>query len=355
MPDASSHFSPSIMAVIITLPLLFLCLVCSIGIWLCIKRRRRLNRVSSDTTEKAMKSGQRHSQRTTPSNLSEFGVEAQTIQERFTTMGPNAAAAILESNSRMDTQSRRRQLASTIPPGTASRYPPTVIRQAARRRSLASDALDEHPTTLPAGRVAPSQPLASLTKPPRSMRPPSFFARLSQNIAAAFRSPSPEELAVVDGDGEASSIADSYSTPMALGMRLNYQPAATAASTFYGSDTEVGSTKDDKLRSSMASDRAMTDESIRATSLSSRGHSQSHRGRKVHFIHPNYTEYNTDFDLVCFLHVQRGEPLPLYALNIPSDSPAQESAQNGQLGSSASSGMLTALTHQTIDLAMNNA
>jgi hypothetical protein len=309
--DPRGHLSPGIIALIITLPLLLLCLACSIGIWLCMRRRRRLGMgVSTDTIEKPINRGQRSSWRNTPSNLSEFGVDALTIQEQFSappTMNPDMAAAILSTNALADTPLRRHQ-----PSGSATEYPPGILRNAT---SSAGHALDGHPTILPPRGGTPSQ-----IERRRSRNPTAFFTRLSHNVAAAFRSPSPQEPAAVDDGADETSIAESNSTPMTLGMRLNY-PAATASSTMHGSDTESENAKDNKLRSSIGSYCALTGESTQAPSFSSRaslGHSPSHGpGLKVRPIHPDFTEGNTDALLFVILSCSEGTHCLLTLLTFP--------------------------------------
>ena len=292
------------MALIITLPLLFLCVVCPIGTWLWMKRRHRVSReVSTDTFEKGLEPEQVHSRRNTPSNLSEFGVEALTIQEQLSappTMGPNMTAAMLDANGLVSAPSQRRQRTTTIPSESAAGYQPGVSRQAMHTTDLARHSPDEHFAALPTDGAPPSPPLVDRTESHRSRSPTAFFARLSQNFVAAFRSPSPQESAEIDGDTDDTSMAGSYSAPLTLGVPLNHQPTATASSTLHGSDSEDGNLKREKLDSSVASHSVVTDVSTRAPSLSSRaslGHSQGSGGPRVCLICPTYTEGNTDTSL----------------------------------------------------------
>ena len=355
LPNSQAGSSPNIMVLIVALPLIFLTLVCPIGTWLWVRRRHQRHhqhnrRISTDTSERALEPGRGHSRRTTPSNLSEFGVEALTIQEPLTappTMGPTMAAAVLDTNSRRS--SRRRQPATIIPSGPAAGYPPGTLHQAVHTADYAVHAPDEQPTAVPSRSGTPLPPLVDLTERRRSRSPNAFLSRLSHNFAAAFRSPSPES--EIDGATDETSFADSYNTPMMLGVRLNYQPTATASSTLHGSESEDG--KGSKLRSSIASYSALTAESARAPSLSSHaslGHSQGSRGQRVRLIHPSCAEDYTDASVFCFLRVQRRhrDPSPVLVPDAPGDLPTPGSAQSGQLSlSSVSSGMVTALTHQT--------
>lgn len=310
--NSQAGSSPNIMALIVALPLLFLTLVCPIATWLWVRRRHNQHsrRVSTDTSERPLEPGRGHSRRATPSNLSEYGVEALTIQEPLTappTIGPTMAAAIVDSNSRRS--SRRRQPATILPSGTAAGYPPGASHQAVLTPNFAVHALDDEPTALPSRSATPLPPLVDLTERRRSRSPNAFLSRLSHNFAAAFRSPSPES-AEVDGATDETSFADSYSTPMTLGVRLNYQPTATASSTLHGSDSEDG--KGSKVRSSIASHLALTVESAQAPSFSSRaslGHSPGFRGPRVCLAHPSFTEDSTDTLLFYFPRCGRSEEI----------------------------------------------
>jgi hypothetical protein len=349
--------SSSIVALIIAFLLLFFCVVCPIGTCLWIRRRHQHTReVSTDSSERVLEPGQGHSH--TPSNLSEFGVEALTIQEQLSappTMGPNMAAAMLDARGLVGTPSRRRQPATTLPSEIAA--PASDLHQAMQ---TARHADGEHPAAVPAGSATPSPPLVDPTERRRSRSPTAFFARLSHNFAAAFGSTPPQESAEADGDTDETSIAESYSTPMTLGVRLNHQPTATAASsTLHGSDSEGGSGKGKWLRYSVASHSAMTCESTRAPSFSSRaslGHSQGGQaqgqgGLRVRLIHPICAEDDADASLFSFLVVQRGDQSSSPPLDVVNDLSQPGSAQSGELSlSSASTGMVTALTHQTMDL-----
>ena len=310
--DPQVGFSPGVVALIITLPLLFFCLVCPIGTCLWIRRRHHHNRrASTDTFERALEPGQRHSRHNTPSNLSEFNGEALTIREQLSappTMDPNMTAAMLDSRTVVSTPSRRRSLATPISSGSVAGYPAGVLHQVmhtADHTHTTDHTTDEYPTAFPAGNATPSPSLGDRTERRRSRSPTAFFSRLSHNFAAAFRNPSTQEAAEVDRDTDETSISESWSTPMTLGVRLNHRPIATAASsTLHGSDSE-GSGKGKWLRYSVASHSAMTCESTRAPSFSSRaslGHSQGglsqgglsqgglsqgQGGLRVRLIHPS--------------------------------------------------------------------
>jgi len=335
--------SSSVLALIITLTLLLFCVVCPIGTYLWIRRRHRLNQgVSTNTSERTLEPGQGHSRHNTSSNLSEFDVDALTVQEQLSappTMDTNMAAAMLNARGLVSTPSRSRQLATTVPSGSATGHPDGVLPQAMHTTGHTND---QHPAAFLAGSATP---LVDPAERRLSRTPTAFFARLSHNFAAAF---SPQESEVGNGDGDDTSTAESDSTPMALGVRLNHQPTATAASsTLHGSDSEVGSGKGKWLRYSTASHSAHTGENTRTPSFSSRaslGHSQGQGGLRVRLIHPNCKDDNAD---ACFLCVQR-DLSPSRALDILNDVSPPGSAQSGQLSlASASTGMVTALTHQT--------
>lgn len=300
-------FSSGVVALIITLPLLFFCLVCPFVTWLWIRRRQQHNReASTETSETALEPRQGHSRNNTSSNLSEFGVEALTIQEQLSappTMGPNMAAAMLDARGVVNTPSRRRHRATTISSGSAADYPAGVLHQSMH---TADHTTDEHPSSFPAGGATLLPPVGDPTERRRSRSPTAFLARLSHNFAAAFGGPSPQETADADVDTDAMSTAESWSTPMTLGVRLNHRPTATAASsTLHGSDSEGSGKK--WLRYSIASYSAMTGESTRAPSFSSRasaghsqgGQSQGQGGLRVRSIHPSCKEDNTDASLMC--------------------------------------------------------
>lgn len=361
--DPHVGFSPSIVALIITLPLLFFCLVCPILTCLWIRRRhQRSRRESTHPSEKALEPGQGHSRQNTSSNLSEFDIDALTIQEQSSapsTMGP-MTAAMLDVKGVVSTPSRRRQLATTISSGSvasgsAAGYPTDVSHQAMHTTDHTSD---EHPVAFPAGNATPPPPLGDRTERRRSRSPTAFFSRLSHNFTAAFRGNSPQ-VAAEDGDTDESSTVESWSTPMALGVRLNHRPIATAASsTLHGSDSEA-SGKGKWARYSIASHSASHDENTQAPSFASHaslGHpqgglSQGQGELRVRLIHPSCREDNADASFSCFLHVQRGDQSPSHPLDTVNDVSPPGSAQSGELSiSSASTGMLTALTHQTMDV-----
>lgn len=274
--DPQVGFTPSAV-LIIALPLVFFCLLCPIGTWLWIRKRHQHSRGgSTNTSERALEPEQGHSRHNTFSNLSEFGAEALTIQEQLSappTMGPNMTIATLDARGVVSTPPRRRHLATITPSGSAADHPAGVLHQSVH---AASHTTDEHPTSFPANSATPTPPLTDRTERRRSRSPTALFSRLSHGFASAFRGPSPQA-AEADGDTDEGSTAESWSTPMTLGVRLNHQPTATAASsTLHGSDSE-GSGKGKWLRYSIASYSAMTGESTRAPSFSSRasaGHSQ---------------------------------------------------------------------------------
>ena len=352
------------MALIITLPLLFFCLVCPILTCLWIRRRHRHSRrESTNTSEKALEPEQAHSRHNTSSNLSEFDIEALTIQEQSSAppiMGP-MTAAMLDARGVVSTpSSRRRQLANTISSGSAASgsaagYPTDVSPQVMHTADHTTTS-DEHPVAFPAGNATPPPPLGDRTERRRSRSPTAFFSRLSHNFTAAFRGNSSQGAGEVDGDTDETSTAESWSTPMALGVRLNHQPTATAASsTLHGSDSEA-SGKGKWLRHSIGS---YSGEGTRAPSFSSHasfghpqgGHSQGQGGLRVRLIHPSCREDNADVSFFCFLHVQRGDQSPSHPLDTVNDVSPPGTAQSGELSvSSASTGMMTALTHQTMDV-----
>ena len=351
-------FSSGVVALIITLPLLFFCLVCPIVTWFWIKRRQQHSRgESTETSETALEPRQGHSRNNTSSNLSEFGAEAVTIQEQLSappTMGPNMTAAMLDARGVVSIPSQRRHWATTISSASAADYPAAVWHQS---MYAADHTTDEHPSSFPAGSDTLPPPLGDSTERRRSRSPSAFFARLSHNFATAFGGPSPQGAGEADVDTDALSTAESWSTPMTLGVRLNHRPTATAASsTLHGSDSEGSGKK--WLRYSTASYSAIAGESTRAPSFSSRasaghsqgGQSQGQGGLRVRLIHPGCKEDNTDASLICFLRVQRDQS-PSRALDTLNDVSPPGSAQSGQLSiSSVSTGMVTALTHQTMDL-----
>ena len=291
--DPQVSFTPSAV-LIIALPLVFFCLLCPIGTWLWIRKRHRHSRgESTNESEKALEPEQGHSRHNTFSNLSEFGAEALTIQEQLSappTMGPNMTVPTLDARGVVGTPPRRRRQLSTFTPSeSAADHPAGVLHQSLH---AASHTTDEHPASFPADSTTPTPPLGDRTERRRSRSPTALFARLSHGFASAFRGPS-QEATQADGDTDEGSTAESWSTPMTLGVRLNHQPTATAASsTLHGSDSE-GSGKGKWLRYSIASYSAMTAESTRAPSFSSRasaghsqgGQSQGQGGLRVRLIH----------------------------------------------------------------------
>ena len=290
--DPQVSFTPSAV-LIIAIPLVFFCLLCPIGTWLWVRKRHRHSQGgSTNTSERALEPEQGHSRHNTFSNMSEFGVDALTIQEQLSappTMGPNMTIATLEAGGVVSTPSRRRQLATTTPSGSVADHLAGVLHQSMHATSHTTD---EHPTSFPVDNATP--PPGDHAERRRSRSPTALFARLSHGFASAFRGPSPQEAAEADGDTDEGSTAESWSTPMTLGVRLNHQPTATAASsTLHGSDSE-GSGKGKWLRYSIASYSAMTGESTRAPSFSSRasaghsqgGQSQGQGGPRVRVIHP---------------------------------------------------------------------
>ena len=320
-------FSSGVVALIITLPLLFFCLVCPIVTWFWIRRRQQHSRgENTETSETTLEPRQGHSRNNTSSNLSEFGVEALTIQEQLSappTMGPTMTAEMLDARGVVSTPSRRRHRTTTISSGSAADYPAGGLHQFMHG---ADHTTDEHRSSVPAGGATLLPPSGDPTERRRSRSPTAFFSRLSHGFAAAFGGPSPQEAAEGDVDTDAMSTAESWSTPMTLGVRLNHQPTATAASsTLHGSDSEGSAKK--WSRYSIASYSAMTGQSTRAPSFSSRasaghsqgGQSQGQGGLRVRLIHPSCKEDNTDASLMCSEETNRR--LVLLTLSMTSRNP----------------------------------